>query len=132
MLSSNIKNEFLDKKLQHFQQDEVALTTHPAMKVVPLCADIYRLLNQVAKDEHSFSSPYFQSHWQVLMQEYARQRPIYAYIDSLLKRDKEWERQLRTIRRSIPWKLTYPLRVIDDILRAARRKQRIKRQLISA
>lgn len=122
--------QFLDRKLQHFDYDERTLRSHPAMPIAPLCYTVYELLKCVAKDEMDLESSSFSNAWQEVKTEFEKIYPVYTYIDSLLKKNKKMERELRSIRRSLPWKLFYPLRIIDDALRAMRRKAREKRRLV--
>lgn len=122
-------NEFLDKNLQHHEYSVNDLQSHSAAAVAPLCLQFYLMLSKVAKDEIDLNSEAFESEWQSLKNEFAKLQPIYCYIDTLLKRNKELVRANRTIRKSIPWKFIYPLRLIDDLLRAFRRQTKKMRKL---
>lgn len=123
-------NEFLDKSLQHYEYSLHDLQTHPATAVSPICVKIYDLLLRVAKDECSLESDTFQSEWQSLMQEFDKVYSIYAYINKLLKKNKQLEKNMRSMRKSIPWRLIYPLRIIDDFLRSRRKKVREQNRLV--
>ena len=123
---------FLDKKLQHHSFDDDSLKSHPAIVVAPLCAVIYDLLMKVARDEMTLESKSFASAWKNIKTEFSELYPAYCYLNTLLKRNKELERELRTIRRSIPWKIILPLRIIDNSLRFFRRTLRDKRKLLKA
>lgn len=124
--------EFLDKKLHHFDYEEADLITNPACQIAPICATMYNLFSQLARDEITFQSEAFLSAWQSIKIEFEKQYPIYCYMDTILKKNKQYERQLRTIHRSLPWKLFYPLRLIDDALRKRRRKLREERRLVKS
>lgn len=126
------ENNFLDKHLQHYHFSDAELTIHPAMKVLPLCIDLYRLLQQLASDELSFDSSRFQSQWADVQMKYREHYPVYEYLLKLLKELKLMERKLRTVRKSVPWKLLYPLRLIDDTLRTWRKRVRDQRKLANA
>lgn len=123
-------NEFLDKKLHHYEYTEEDLKLHPATKVVSICSKIYALFIKVANDEILLNGDEFSQEWQKLKNEFYEVYPVYCYLNLLLKKNKQYEREMRTIRRSLPWKLAYPLRVIDDALRAIRKKSRERRSLI--
>lgn len=125
-------HDFLDKKLQHYECSDDDLKSHPASAVAPLAIKIYALLMKLAKDELASDSDEFKSVWQGLMKEFEAIYPTYFYMDVLLKRHKILERKLRNIQKSIPWKLLYPLRVIDDALRARRTKKRQQKRLLTS
>jgi hypothetical protein len=113
--------EFLDKKLRHHEFSDGDLKSHPTALVAPLCADVFALLSRLAKDELTFHSQEFQTAWQQIKADFATAQPMYQYVDNLIKRRKAPERNMRIIHKSIPWKFIYPLRFIDDLLRARRR-----------
>lgn len=116
--------EFLDKSLQHYEYNIQDLKTHPATIAFPICIRMYELFLKLAKDEMSFTSKEFSLAWENIKSEFALISPTYQYLDTLLKRNKNLERQIRTIRKSLPWKLIYPLRFIDDALRKRRRRKK--------
>ena len=116
--------QFLDKKLRHHQFDEVDFRTHPAVMVAPICIKMYDLVMKLARDEITFESEQFKNDWCELKDEYARINPVHAYIELLQRRNKQLSREVRTIRKSFPYKLIYPLRMIDDALRGFRKKSR--------
>lgn len=122
-------NQFLDKNLQHYTADDVTLVTHTALPVVPLCLRLHRMMLQLAKDELAFEDEAFSETWRDLKHDFALIYPIYQYIDQLLKKNKQQERMLRTMMKSIPWKLLYPLRFVDNLLRKYRRESKFKRRL---
>ncbi|TAK76377.1 MAG: hypothetical protein EPO11_04265 [Gammaproteobacteria bacterium] len=119
---NNYAQQYLDKKLHHYEYTEEDLLLHPAAAITPVCANLYTLLMQVAKDEITLESAEFSSAWRQVKGEYSAAYPFYLYMNRLLKRNKELERDLRTIRRSLSWKLAYPLRLINDVWRAGRKK----------
>ena len=121
-------NEFIDKNLHHHEYSYDDLKTHAATMVAPMCLRVYSVLMKLAKDEIEFDTTEFNTEWQQIKAEFADIHPIYCYIDSLLKRNKTLVRENRIIRKSLPWKLIYPLRIVDDVLRALRRKLRKKRK----
>lgn len=125
-------NEFLDKNLQRYEYSREELISHPATAVTPICVEVYDLLLRVAKDELKFDSEEFLESWHEIKSEFYEVYPIYCYMDALMKRNKELSRQLRTIKKSIPWRLVYPLRMIDDVLRYVRKKTRERRKLAKA
>lgn len=122
-------NEFIDKGLRHYTAEEVNLTTNPVIAVVPLCLRLHRLMLQLAKDEICFEDEAFYEAWRDLKHDFAVIYPIYTYVDKLLKKNKQQERSLRSVAKSIPWRLLYPLRLVDDFLRAQRKKNKLKRRL---
>ncbi len=125
-------NEFLDKDLHHYAFDNRDLKLHPAAAVTPLCAQAYEFLLRLARDEIQFDSEEFFSLWQEIKTELEKIYPIYCYIDMLLKQNKQLEKNLHTIHKSILWKMLYPLRIIDDALRAKRVRSRAQKRLAKA
>jgi hypothetical protein len=126
---SEYSNEFLDKRLHHHEYNNDDLLSHPAAQVVPLCARTYTLLQRLANDEITFDSHLFQNAWQSIKEEFAHMQPVYGYINTLLNRNKTLVRENRKIAKSLPWRLIYPLRLIDDTLRQLRRLIKKKRKL---
>lgn len=125
-------NEFLDKKLRHYEYNDAEFKSHAAVKVVPICIKMYDLFMKVAKDEINLESEAFAAEWRALKEEFDAAYATYCYIDLLLNKNKAYERRLRTIKKSLPWKLLFPLRLIDDALRAYRKKSREKRRWAKA
>lgn len=122
-------NQFLDKSLQHYATDDLRLVMHEALPVVPLCIRLYRIMLQLARDELAFDSEAFYEAWRDLKRDFAQIYPIYQYLDKILKKNKQQERTLRSMTRSIPWKMLYPLRWISDRLRSYRKKNKFRRRL---
>lgn len=120
---------FLDKNLHHFEYNYDNLKAHPAIAVVPLCLRVYSLLIKLAKDEINFNNEEFLLAWQNIKEELSQFYPVYCYIDRLLQKNKKLIRAKRSIHRSIPWKIIYPLRLIDNFLREMRRKMRLRKKL---
>jgi hypothetical protein len=121
-------NNFLDKKLKHHDYNEDA-KTHPVMMIAPICLKIYNLLMQVASDEITFDSDMFRTEWRHIKTEFETIYPIYCYVDALIKKNKEQERDMRSIQKSLPWKMIYPLRLVDNLLRSYRKKRKDKQRL---
>jgi hypothetical protein len=121
---------FVDHALRHHEYTPEDLKIDPAVQVAPLCVELYTLLLQLSHDEFSFESPAFAAAWQHIQEAFVAASPLYQYIDTLLRRNKQLERRLRSTHKSILWKIIYPLRVIDDRLRLRRRKARERRRLI--
>ena len=126
---SEYSNEFLDKRMHHHDYNNDDLLSHPAARAMPLCARVYALLQRLATDEIAFDSHAFQSAWLGIKDEFALMQPVYGYINTLLNRNKTLTRENRKIAKSLPWRLIYPLRLIDDTLRQLRRLLRKKRKL---
>lgn len=114
--------QFLDNKLQHFTTNE----THEACSAIPLCMDMYHLLLSLAHDEINFDERCFNEQWSTILNEFKKSQSLYRYLFTLENRLKAQERELRTIRKSLPFKLTFPLRIIDDALRHKRKLLRVK------
>jgi len=125
-------NEFLNKELHHHQFNDSDLITHPAIKITPLCFKVYDLLMKVASDKLNIESAEFFDSWKKIKDEFENYYPIYCYIDTLLKRNKEAQMKVRNIQKSIVWKLFYPIRWIDDLFRKIRVKKRTKKRLLTA
>jgi hypothetical protein len=123
-------NEFLDKKLMHHECSDESLKTHSALAIAPLCLQVYEILMKVAKDEITFEGEAFQSAWQKIKAEFTKTYPAYEFIRRLSKQKKELEREIRTIRKSVSWKLLYPLRCVENVLRTRLRISKEKRRLL--
>jgi len=123
-------NQFLDKKLGHYEFTQEDLKTHPAAQIAPMAFDMYALLLRVASDEISLDSAEFAAEWQKVKAVFTATQPIYRYIDAMMERNKELERERRIIYKSIPWKMVYPLRVLDNFLRVCRRKIRRQKKIM--
>jgi hypothetical protein len=126
---NSFEKEFLDKALQHYEYTLGDLMSHPATSVSPLCIKVYELLMQIAKDQIFFDSDDFSCVWAEIKKEYSYLYPIYYYIDLLTYRQKKTEKILHTIKKSFPWKISYPFRVVDDLLRNKRINSRKKKKL---
>lgn len=122
-------NDFLDKKLLHYDFTDDDFKKNRLVAIAPLCLKVYDILMRVAKDELEFDSYEFEIAWQSIKEEYARMQPIYHYIGVLLKRNKEYEREIRYTGRSIFWKLLYPVRLLEDVYRMRRRLARNRKRL---
>lgn len=121
---NNYVETFLKQELNHYPDK-----THAAVKVIPLCFELYELLLKVAKDEITFAHTEFTNAWQAIISEFDRQYPLLQYIDSIIRRFRFHEKYQRSLQRSLLWKMIYPLRKIDDALRVRRRKQREEKRL---
>ena len=125
-------NEFLDRKLQHYDYNHQDLTSHPAVSIAPICLKMYNLFMRLAKDELTFESSEFSNEWQIIKTEFLTSYPMYCYFDNVFKANKKLKKELQTMQRSIPWKLVYPLRLIDNFLRSRRRKARELKRLVKS
>lgn len=124
--------QFLNSKLYHHRFNDSDLMSHPAIECVPLCQQVYNLLIKVASDNLTLNSAEFRTSWQIIKNDFDKNYPIYCYIDTLLKRNKAKRRELRNIHKSIIWKLLYPVRWVDDLLRNSRAKKRTKKRILTA
>jgi hypothetical protein len=124
-------NEFLDKKLSHHEFSEEDLQKHAVLAFAPLCIKVYATLMKLARDELSFDSEEFNTTWHEIMLEFDKIFPVYKYISSQDQNIRKLQREIRTMRKSIPWRLLYPLRVIDDLLRSRRYRKREKKRLVN-
>jgi hypothetical protein len=126
---SEYSNEFLDQGLRHHEHHDDELLSHPAALAFPLCARAYKLLQKVAHDQITLDSPEFMAAWHGIKNEFNAMQPLYTYVGSLLNRNKAVVRENRKISKSLPWRLIYPLRLVDDALRSMRRVTRKRRKL---
>ena len=115
--------------MHHHEHSDEELLSHPAAAAFPLCARAYKLLQKMARDEIIFDSPEFTTAWQGIKNEFNTMKPLYSYVGSLLNRNKAVSRENRKIAKSLPWRLIYPLRLVDDALRAMRKIARKRRKL---
>lgn len=106
--------EFLDKKLNRFQASHDEFSTHPAVRAVKLCKDLYECLLKVAQDEWSFDSRAFAARWQEIECEYQQSYPMHCYLDRLLKKRKTLRRNMRDTHKSYLWKLLSPFTRLDS------------------
>lgn len=125
-------NEFLDIKLQHNHFTRAQLLAEPALKVVPLCIQVYDLLVQLANDEIQFSDAGFISRWKQLENELNEIYPTYLYLDKVLKENNQLRRQLKSIHKTWLWKLYSPIKIVYDQLRAKQRQKRSEKRLAKA
>ncbi len=117
-------NEFLDKKLRHYSFNQEDLAKEAVMAVSPLCTQVYDLLLRTASGELSLGDEAFTLAWQQLMIAYQQIEPMHQYINTILNDGKSLQRQLRQIQKSLPWKLIYPLRMVDNFFRKRRTEKR--------
>jgi hypothetical protein len=115
---------FIDKNLRHHRFTTEDLKKHAALAVAPLCLELYDVLMKLAQDQLQFDTPEFAEVWQHINVEFAKLAPIYSYIDTLLRKNKVYERRFRSLERSLLWKLIYPLRMVDDVIRKLRKKSK--------
>lgn len=115
---------FIDKNLRHHRFTTEDLKKHTAVTVAPLCVELYEVLMKLAQDQLQFNTPEFAAVWQHINTEFAKLAPIYSYIDTLLRKNKMYERRFRSLERSLLWKLIYPLRVVDNVIRSLRKKSK--------
>ncbi len=125
-------HDFLDKKLHRHEYTLDDLKSHPATRVTPLCVEAYELFMKVANDEITFNDAKFKSRFQELQHELQKIYPIYCYIDTLLKENTQLKKSLKHIHKSVLWKMLYPLRMIDNMLRSKRHKLRAKKRVLKA
>lgn len=122
-------DEFLDDKLRHYEFSDQEWISHPDVKVAPLCVKLYDLMTKLAADEIRFDTAAYQSAWDTVKLEWEKTVFLHEYIDSLQKENKELERKIRGIRKSIVWKIFYPLTMAENKLRDWRRRSRERRRL---
>lgn len=114
---------FVDQRLQHYTHSLQALAQHPAVPVAPLCLELYAWLNAIAHDEQAFDA----MQWQVLRDKFMLHAPLYVYIDRLLKQQQQQADALHDLYKSRLWRWIYPLRYLDNALRARRKHQKAQR-----
>lgn len=125
---STYTEQFLDKELRHYDFTQEDLAREPVMMVSPLCAQVYDLLFRVASGELSLREEAFTRAWQQIKIAYQQIAPMHQYINALLADEKKSQRQMKRIQKSLPWKLMYPLRLVDDFFRKRRTEKREKQQ----
>lgn len=106
-------SKFVDKKLHHHHYTDADLLNDPAMLAVPVCLTAYQLLMRVAKDELSMQDEEFLQAWQQIEDEFYKYYPLYAYATSIQKENHLLEREIRVVRKSVPWKLLAPMRFLS-------------------
>lgn len=126
------KTDFLGQKQHHYSYNLEDLKNNAAIKAVPLCLRVYELFLQLARDESSFVDGDFYTQWQEIKDEFEHNYPLYHYARALIKENHLLQRELRVIRKSIPWRLCYPLRMVENFVRQRRRSARSERRLVKA
>jgi hypothetical protein len=124
--------EFVDSRLHHHAYNDQDLAASPAIAAVPLCVPVYALMMRAAQDEISLSDPDFLAAWQPLKQQFDKLFPLYDFANEMLKETHQLQREIRIIRKSIPWKLMYPLRLIVKLVRSLRVQPQYDKQLAYA
>lgn len=125
----NYVQDFLDKKLRHYEFNDADLVTHPAIAVVPLCAQAYFLLMKLASDELSQESDAFVTAWGEIKKEFIRLYPAYCYLETLMGENKQLMKRVRMVEKSFLWKVVYPLRKAGDVFRYYRKKVKAVRKI---
>ncbi len=121
-------NGFLDNGLRHYQDSYEELLSHPAVAIIPVCIKMYDVLLRVAHDEIAFEDEAFTSTWLDIKNDFEKMFPIYSYINKLLQHTTDLKRTIRQVYKSRLWKITAPLRMIDEVFRA--RRKRLKQKSI--
>ena len=116
-------NDFIDRNLHHNKYNDEDLRSNSAVQVVPWCIHAYELLLKVARDDLKFEDPEFVTPWQELLSRLRDELPMFSYIDSLLKQNYRQRKMLKSIHGSTLWKIIYPLRLVNDGLRAFKRRK---------
>jgi hypothetical protein len=122
----------VDKKLHHHVYSDDDLVNHAAVAALPLCLRVYYLMKQLADDTLSFTADTFCSEWRAIKVEFDKQYPLYHYAHTLQMENKQLERELRGIRKALPWKLFSPLWWLDNFLRGRRKLGRQYKRLAKA
>ncbi len=122
-------HEFLDVNLNHYTYTKEECAHHTAMQITPLCLQVYELMMRVVTDTLSIDSDEFVNEWHQIKTDYMQMAPIYNYVESVLKKNKYLEREIRGIRQAWSWKMMLPLRFAEQMLRAYRRSHKEKQRL---
>lgn len=126
---NNYITQFLSDTLHRHRFNDDDLKNNATLAIAPLCLQTYNTLMKAATDEWSMTSPEFISAWKSIKNDFEKYYPIYCYLDTVLKNNKQLKLTLRNINKSIIWKILYPIRFIDDQLRHYRTSKRMKRRL---
>lgn len=117
------ERQFLDKGLSHFNFTTDDLRTHSALKVAPYIMQLYELCYDASLDARPED---FANRWLQIKAIFDQQYPLLCYLDVWSKRHKQLERQLRSIKKSVPWMLASPLRFIEQMLRMLIKNKKLK------
>jgi len=123
-------SKFLKDKLNRFQSSEEEFTLHNAVKAAALTKEIYDCLLKVANDERTFESPEFMKCWQDIHAAYEKLKPMYAYLDRLLKKRRLLTLQKRDLLKSYLWKVVSPFMFVETRFREWRRKKHFQRRMV--
>lgn len=124
-------DSFIDRALNHHHYTDAELKQHPAMKVAPLCQRIYSLLLRVANDEMGVASEAFADEWAKIKIDYTQIAPAYVYVEALIEKNKNQQREIRSMQKALSWKIMFPLRCVESVLRVRRRINKEKDRLWS-
>lgn len=122
-------DSFIDNQLHHYDYKLDDLKNHPKLVFAPICIKMYNLLWQVANDVVQLDDANFAATWQEVQAEFTSLTPLYVYMDTLIQRNNALKKSLRTLYKSRLWKLMSPLRLLDDSLRARRKRLKQKKLL---
>jgi hypothetical protein len=116
-------SKFVDKRLHHHVYSDADLVNDRAMAAIPVCLPAYKLLMRVAQDELSMEDAEFLQEWQCIENEFYKYYPLYEYAVCIQKENHLLEREIRIIRKSVPWKLLYPVRLLLGLMRGQKAAQ---------
>jgi hypothetical protein len=114
--------EFLNKQLDHYHYTFNELESHPAAKISPLIPTFYKLLMKLSQDEIHFEDEEFTSTWNQIHEEFKNSSPMFCYINKLLMENRELHRNLHSMQRSPSWKMIYPLRMTEQVIRSIKKR----------
>ncbi len=119
-------NDFIDKKLRHHAYAYDDLKDDPDVSIVPEVKEWYDFMLRLANNQLQFDSTEYRAAWQEMKAQWQLIRPMLDYIDSLQRQQKTIERELRTLRKSIFWRLLTPFVWVENQWRNWRRQLKTK------
>jgi hypothetical protein len=121
-LLNEYADSFLDKKLNHHGSHE-----DPDMPY--LCLRLYNFLVQLAEGKLKFGSTEFNDEWHEILNEFSRVKSLYHYTHQLYCETKSQQKEIRSIGRSLIWRLTAPLHSLNEMLRKHKNNKRESERL---
>jgi hypothetical protein len=115
------EHAFLNKRLDHYHYTQADLIAHPATAISPLILKCYNCLLRLSRDELHFEDAEFTATWLEIQQEFQQNYANYCYIDKLLVENTQFRKKLRSIQRTVSWKMILPLRIIETALKSLRK-----------
>lgn len=122
-------DEFIDKKLRHHAYSYDDMNDDPDVSIVPEVKEWYNFMLMLANNQLAFDSPEYQEAWGEMKAQWQLVKPMLDYIDTLQHQQKDLERELRRMKKSVSWRMLSPLVWVEKQCRTFLRRQLKSRDL---